>query len=63
MAEKIFFPDPEKKEHSEGKGIVGYYPALVEERCKKVYALQEKGLYHFHDKEDSWEGRAREIRT
>ena len=35
-----FFPDPS---HPSGKGIVGYYPAWVEERCKQVYALQKKG--------------------
>jgi CheY-like chemotaxis protein len=38
-----FFPDPTKEAHPGGKGIVGYYPAWVEERCKKVYALQKKG--------------------
>ncbi len=38
-----FFPDPSKEAHPGGKGIVGYYPAWVEERCKKVYALQKKG--------------------
>ena len=38
-----FFPDPEKEAHPGGKGIVGYYPAWVEERCKKVYALQKQG--------------------
>jgi len=38
-----FFPDPEKEAHPGGKGIVGYYPAWVEERCIKVYALQKKG--------------------
>ena len=38
-----FFPDPVKAAHPGGKGIVGYYPAWVEERCKKVYALQKKG--------------------
>ena len=38
-----FFPDPAKEAHPGGKGIVGYYPAWVEERCKKVYALQKKG--------------------
>ena len=38
-----FFPDPKKEAHPGGKGIVGYYPAWVEERCKKVYALQKKG--------------------
>jgi CheY-like chemotaxis protein len=38
-----FFPDPVKEAHPGGKGIVGYYPAWVEERCKKVYALQKKG--------------------
>ena len=44
-----FFPDPVKEAHPGGKGIVGYYPAWVEERCKKVYALQKKGLHHQHD--------------
>lgn len=39
----MFFPDPVKEAHPGGKGIVGYYPAWVEERCKKVYALQKKG--------------------
>jgi len=38
-----FFPDPEKEAHPGGKGIVGYYPAWVKERCVKVYALQKKG--------------------
>ena len=38
-----FFPDPLKEAHPGGKGIVGYYPAWVEERCKKIYALQKKG--------------------
>ena len=38
-----FFPDPAKEAHPGGKGIVGYYPAWVEERCRKVYALQKKG--------------------
>jgi CheY-like chemotaxis protein len=38
-----FFPDPVKEAHPGGKGIVGYYPAWVEERCVKVYALQKKG--------------------
>lgn len=38
-----FFPDPVKEAHPGGKGIVGYYPAWVEERCKKIYALQKKG--------------------
>ena len=37
-----FFPDPQKEGHPGGKGIVGYYPAWVEERCKQVYALQKK---------------------
>jgi CheY-like chemotaxis protein len=39
----LFFPDPQKEGHPGGKGIVGYYPAWVEERCKQVYALQKKG--------------------
>lgn len=38
-----FFPDPVKEAHPGGKGIVGYYPAWVEERCRKIYALQKKG--------------------
>jgi len=38
-----FFPDPVKEAHPGGKGILGYYPAWVEERCKKVYSLQKKG--------------------
>ena len=38
-----FFPDPIKKVHPEGRGIIGYYPAWVEERCKKIYSLQKKG--------------------
>lgn len=38
-----FFPDPSKEAHPGGKGIVGYYPAWVEERCRKIYALQKKG--------------------
>ncbi len=39
----LFFPDPIKEGPPGGKGIVGYYPAWVEERCKQVYALQKKG--------------------
>jgi PleD family two-component response regulator len=39
----LFFPDPQKEVHPGGKGIVGYYPAWVEERCKQVYVLQKKG--------------------
>lgn len=38
-----FFPDPIKVAHPGGKGIVGYYPAWVRERCKRVYALQKSG--------------------
>jgi PleD family two-component response regulator len=38
-----FFPDPQKEGHPGGKGIVGYYPAWVKDRCKQVYALQNKG--------------------
>ena len=38
-----FFPDPSKEAHPGGKGIVGYYPAWVQERCEKIYALQKKG--------------------
>ncbi len=39
-----FFPDPQKEGHPNGKGIIGYYPAWVGERCRRVYALQKKGL-------------------
>jgi len=38
-----FFPDPIKVAHPGGKGIVGYYPAWVRDRCKRVYALQKSG--------------------
>jgi PleD family two-component response regulator len=38
-----FFPDPQKEGHPGGKGIVSYYPAWVKDRCKQVYALQNKG--------------------
>lgn len=38
-----FFPDPIKEAHPGGKGIVGYYPAWVEERCKQVFSLQKSG--------------------
>ena len=38
-----FFPDPIKKVHPGGRGIIGYYPGWVEERCKKIYSLQKKG--------------------
>ncbi|MFQ5449873.1 MAG: response regulator transcription factor, partial [Nitrospinaceae bacterium] len=38
-----FFPDPVKEAHPGGKGIVGYYPAWVENRCRKIFALQKKG--------------------
>jgi CheY-like chemotaxis protein len=38
-----FFPDPAKEAHPGGKGIVGYYPAWVKERCERVYALQKQG--------------------
>lgn len=38
-----FFPDPIKVAHPGGKGIVGYYPAWVKDRCKRVYALQKGG--------------------
>jgi len=38
-----FFPDPIKEAHPGGKGIVGYYPAWVQERCKQVYSLQKSG--------------------
>lgn len=38
-----FFPDPDKQVHPNGKGIVGYYPAWVKERCKNIYGLQQKG--------------------
>jgi CheY-like chemotaxis protein len=46
-----FFPDPLKEGHPSGKGIVGYYPAWVEERCKQVYTLQKKGYTIFMIKE------------
>ncbi len=39
----MFFPDPVKEAHPGGKGIVGYYPAWVEERCKRIHNLQKKG--------------------
>ncbi|MGP0564818.1 response regulator [Nitrospina sp. 32_T5] len=38
-----FFPDPAKEAHPGGKGIVGYYPAWVKDRCKRVYELQKSG--------------------
>ncbi len=38
-----FSPDPVNEGHPGGRGIVGYYPAWAEERCKQVYALQKKG--------------------
>ena len=38
-----FFPDPKKKVHPGGKGIVGYYPAWVKERCVTIFSLQKKG--------------------
>ena len=38
-----FFPDPIKKVHPSGKGIVGYYPSWVRERCKAIFSLQKKG--------------------
>ena len=38
-----FFPDPVKKAHPGGKGIVGYYPAWVKERCISIFNLQKKG--------------------
>ena len=38
-----FFPNPSKEAHPGGKGIIGYYPDWVLERCKKIYALQKKG--------------------
>lgn len=38
-----FFPDPVKEAHPGGKGIVGYYPAWVKDRCKRVYELQQSG--------------------
>ena len=56
-----FFPDPQKEGHPGGKGIVGYYPAWVEERCKQVYALQKKGVHHIHDQRNSRKGRKRKI--
>lgn len=38
-----FFPDPIKQVHPGGKGIVGYYPTWVRERCQQIYELQKKG--------------------
>ena len=38
-----FFPDPDKKLHPGGKGIVGYYPSWVMDRCENIYKLQKKG--------------------
>ena len=38
-----FFPDPVKVAHPKGRGIAGYYPKWVLERCQKVYALQREG--------------------
>ena len=38
-----FFPNPSKEAHPGGKGIIGYYPDWVLERCIKIYALQKKG--------------------
>jgi DNA-binding transcriptional MerR regulator len=38
-----FIPDPQKERYPGGKGIVDYYPAWVEERCKQVYTFQKKG--------------------
>ena len=38
-----FFPDPVKEAHPKGRGIAGYYPKWVLDRCKKVYALQREG--------------------
>jgi CheY-like chemotaxis protein len=38
-----FFPDPTKEAHPGGKGIVGYYPAWVKDRCQRVYELQQSG--------------------
>lgn len=38
-----FFPDPIKQVHPGGKGIVGYYPTWVRERCQHIYGLQKKG--------------------
>ena len=38
-----FFPDPVKEAHPGGKGIVGYYPSWVQQRCKQVYDLQKSG--------------------
>jgi len=38
-----FFPDPAKEAHPGGKGIVGYYPAWVKERCQRIFALQKEG--------------------
>ena len=38
-----FFPDPVKEPHPKGKGIAGYYPNWVLDRCKKVFSLQRQG--------------------
>lgn len=38
-----FFPDPAKEAHPGGKGIVGYYPPWVKDRCVRVYELQKSG--------------------
>ncbi len=38
-----FFPDPTKEAHPGGKGIVGYYPSWVKDRCVRVYELQKSG--------------------
>jgi hypothetical protein len=46
-----FFPDRLKEGHLGGKGIVSYYPAWFEERCKQVYARQKKGYTIFMIKE------------
>jgi hypothetical protein len=48
-----FFPAPLKEGHPGGKGVAGYYPAWVEERCKQVYALQKKGYTIWHDQGNS----------
>ncbi len=38
-----FFPDPIKEAHPGGKGIVGYYPDWVKDRCERIYSLQKQG--------------------
>ena len=38
-----FIPNPTKKVHPDGKGIIGYYPTWVRSRCMQIYGLQKKG--------------------